>query len=246
MRNFSVSCDKNGILASFGKWESFGLSIWNIQWGNWVSSVAGFRDLNNNIILYVPSILFFTSLVLTCLIFIYWPFYFFSSFKWSTLSERSQASQTERGTSFKSMQNGLHSMSVTWANPDTKAIRALRLSCATSVARIGRYTLTYRNTRILFRIQRRVVLYEDMKNYFCLSVQVVWMVETKARTWKHIARLFLLGKAENEMRLWSRPPHRGPLTWRTHLLNPLCLPSESSVDATPWQQKQNKMSKGLE
>lgn len=148
----SVSSDKSGILASFGKRDSFSLSIWNIQWGNWVSSVAGFRDPNNNIILYVFSIL--SSLPCLNLSYIYvLTFFFFSSFKWSTLSRKKPGKPNRKRNFFNSTQNGLVFMSITWANPDTKVIRALRSgkpqSCATSVARSGRYTLTYRDTRVL-------------------------------------------------------------------------------------------------
>lgn len=100
---------------------------------------------------------------------------------------------------FKSMQNGLHSMFVTWANPDTKAIRALRsVMCHQCGQNWKVHSDLQKHQNSLFRIQRRVVLMKTWKIISASTVQVVWMVETKARTWKHIARLFLLGKAEIE------------------------------------------------
>lgn len=126
-------------------------------------------------------------------------FFFFSSFKWSTLSRKKPGKPNRKRYFFKSMQNGLDSMSITWANPDSKVIRALRsVTCHQCGQKWKVHSDLQKHQNSLFRIQRRVVLMNTWKIISASTVQVVWMVETKARTWKHIARLFLLGKADIE------------------------------------------------
>ena len=86
---------------------------------------------------------------------------------------------------------------------------------------------------------------QTRKSLSATTVQVVGMVETKSRKWKHIARAKHSFWEKQKMR-WKVDqghPTEGPnMPCRAYLLNPLCLPSESSLDASQ-PQKNNPTKK---
>lgn len=129
-------------------------------------------------------------------------FFFFLPSNGLHCQERSQASQTERGTfliACKWLGFHVHHLSQPWYQSDKSTkIRQASVMCHQCGQKWKVHSDLQRHQNSLFRIQRRVVLMKTWKILSASTVQVVWMVETKARRWKHIARLFLLGKAEIE------------------------------------------------